>query len=431
MQTTTRNDLLDALRGVAIFGILLVNFRGGMGYRIPELDTVVALLLDVFVLNSFYPLFAFLFGVGFAIQLRRARPGRGIMWFYVRRMLSLFVIGCAHAILVWSGDVLTDYAVIGVMLAVFHRVSQRGVLVACVFFVGLHLGQQRVSAWLPSADRTPEEHRSAQLARAGWNEELSAAHDRRVRPEGRFTADVAIRWLYFTERVSSYFQWRILVRRDLLALCLFGFYVGRRRWLEQAPRVAWPHAAGAGVVAVLAGCALAYNRLISGGQPGVGRIAWMTENYGLTAAYVLGVIACAQTVWGARVLHVFVPVGRMALTNYLMQSLVMTCVLSSWGANMSAPPAFLFVTMNVAFFFLVQYQFSAWWLERWRWGPVEWLWRVMTYGQLIPMTGQGSGDPAADMRYAEGHLVKRPWSSSPARARAAAPIRESGDPRTA
>jgi hypothetical protein len=122
-------ELIDILRGFALLGILTVNFWGWSGESARSLDRIVSLVLDIAVSSSFYPLFSFLFGLGFAVQLLRARErGAGISALYLRRMLALFLIGAFHAIVVWQGDILVSYSLIGILLILLHRLSDRWLL---------------------------------------------------------------------------------------------------------------------------------------------------------------------------------------------------------------------------------------------------------------------------------------------------------------
>ena len=124
--SSERVELIDILRGFALLGILTVNFWGTSGESVRRLDLILSKTLDIVVSASFYPLFSFLFGLGFAVQLQRARArGAGIVLTYLRRMLALFLIGSFHAIVIWDGDILTWYALFGLVLIPLHRLSDR------------------------------------------------------------------------------------------------------------------------------------------------------------------------------------------------------------------------------------------------------------------------------------------------------------------
>jgi uncharacterized protein len=160
MTTTTlqpvqeRIAALDILRGFALFGILLVNmldFSGSalrantLGARGNELDQLVDAGIAFFAITKFYLLFSFLFGVGFAVQMRRMEAsGRPFVGFYVRRLAVLFAIGLAHAILLWEGDILRLYAVAGLLLLVVRRLPDAALLglagmIALVGLIGFAL----------------------------------------------------------------------------------------------------------------------------------------------------------------------------------------------------------------------------------------------------------------------------------------------------
>ena len=128
-----RNPVIDILRGFALFGILLVNFPGSEAARSGAADDAVRRLLSILVFGKFYTTFSFLFGLGFALQFLRAQSsGRRVVPVYLRRMLALFLIGLAHAVLVWQGDVLLVYAVMGLFLIPFRKRSIKALLPVAV-----------------------------------------------------------------------------------------------------------------------------------------------------------------------------------------------------------------------------------------------------------------------------------------------------------
>lgn len=106
----------------------------------------------------------------------------------------------------------------------------------------------------------------------------------------------------------------------------------------------------------------------------------------MTALYISG-IALIMTGWrgAAAWLRPLSAAGRIGLTNYLMQSTMMTLLFTRYGMNLEAPSTALWLMINVAFFFGVQLPFSRWWIARYRFGPAEWVWRTMTYGERQPM----------------------------------------------
>jgi len=131
-----RIEVVDILRGFAIVGILLVNMYGFAGMQLnPQsytgLDRIVVILVLLFAQAKFYSLFSFLFGWGMWIQMSRAiSKGINFVPLYLRRMLILLVIGILHGIFIWSGDILTVYAVLGMLLILFRKSSERTLKIA-------------------------------------------------------------------------------------------------------------------------------------------------------------------------------------------------------------------------------------------------------------------------------------------------------------
>jgi len=396
-----RIELFDILRGFAILGILLVNFRGPVTQGFQALDQTVSANLNLLVLGSFYPLFSFLFGLGFAIQLRRAESrAEGVTLLWIRRLAVLLLIGTAHAVLVWSGDILVDYALVGLLLVPLSRLPMRGIaaVILVLFVVQLQ----------PGRFREVLDRRGTPTVEAAMSEALAQgvrAEDARVRSDARmltgrtFAVDVEVRWERYAAKLSQWTDPAYLLTRDLLMIFLIGFWVGRRRWLE-AGRKGLP--AFVAIACVGAAAAVLGNLPIEA-SGAVQRLLRMLANYGVTVFYVAA-ISAAVAMGGAwlAALRVFAPVGRTALSNYLLQSVVMTWMFLPYGIGRGYPAASLFVLLHLVFFFAVQVPLSQWWLDRFRFGPVEWAWRCMVYGRVFVNRVRGSD-----------HLVGQPPAAEP------------------
>jgi uncharacterized protein len=244
-----RAELLDALRGFAVFGVLLVNaplffvpLRQSAlvaPASMPPLDLVVTALVTFFAQGKFYALFSFLFGIGAAIQLARA-DARGSRFgaFFSRRLLGLAAIGLVHLTLLWYGDILLIYAAVGVVLIAVARWRTRAIvtwagllLAAPVAIVSAIVGLLGVARWFPEA--------SAEIdaAFAGARAEIVAevARAARAYAEGPFAE-------LLRTRIA---EWSTLVGYGLLtavpeiaALFLLGFVVGRARPWERLEELA-------------------------------------------------------------------------------------------------------------------------------------------------------------------------------------------------
>jgi uncharacterized protein len=393
-----RFALIDVLRGVALLGILLVNFPGAVQSSV---DTAVARGIDLFVYRQFYSLFPFLFGLGCAIQLARWKRQANPTELYVRRMVMLFLIGMAHSVFIWSGDILVAYALIGLMLLPLQRVPPRGLLALIVILVVLLIEQPRIWSALEQRELRAEQVEEQVLARALYAE-------RRVTREqawfGQFTSeasyvrDTARRWSGFSSRIYGLTQvgpllgtgdgtfggagYYSLLGRDLILLFVLGFYVGRKRWLERLTtrrHMIWILLVGG----ALAATASSMGAIVDLALPEFDRLVYQGTKYGLTLLYVgiVGFLLTARQSISAW-LDGFAAAGTMALTTYLTQSLVMTWLFLPYGIGLPRLSYTAALLANITFFFYVQVAFSQWWLRRYHYGPAEWLWRSLTYGQV-------------------------------------------------
>jgi uncharacterized protein len=409
MASGERYAIIDIVRGFALFGVLLSNvllttqflaLPDSVREALPTAtwDTAVLFIADTLVTDKFYTLFSMLFGLGFAVQLHRAHQrGADIGPVYVRRLIVLFGLGALHGSLLWFGDVLHIYAILGFVLLFFARRSDRFVL-ACAVGVAAIGGAIPVLDWLAET--------------RGWTYPLL------------FGADVPVEDMYQIVAHGTYGQvlelnWRVHLLDygrpgfsgwigtwylDILWRFLLGFLVGRGM-LRAKGRISsdslrrlmvWTLSIG------LAGNAAMSARLNYG--------VWPIDN-GLVSALVramqeIWVLALAvgyvalltllyqRPTWD-RLLGGLAPVGRMALTNYVAQSAAMMALFYGAGLGLlghAGATACLALSVLV---FAGQIAFSRWWLDRYRFGPLEWLWRSLTYRRLQPLrlerlTGRGA-----------------------------------------
>jgi len=404
---------LDILRGYALFGVLLINMRN---FDVPGQEwtgTVdqVALWLTIALGDSkFWTLFSFLFGLGFALQLERAQA-RGVPFLrlYLRRLGVLLIFGTLHH-LIYGGDILFDYAVAGFLLPLFHASSIKTILlVASVSFVipmvqfGLDVRARELARVNPQvAQLAAREAAQREAQRVVGREEFL-----RLVTRGSFREYVAYRAQVFARRYASLdaYLWRPGGPGGILGgpfpLFLLGLYFGRRRVFQDLPsylpyvRKALPWGAGLGLAGTLVSVAgqwptqaVPYSqstRHFTG-------ILWFVGTPALSFSYAAAMILLVQKeVWMKR-LAPLAAIGRMALTNYLLQSLIFTTLFFGYGLGLYGaigPALNVAVTLLI---YTIQAALSVWWLGRFRFGPAEWLWRSLTYGKLQPMR---IGEPSA------------------------------------
>jgi uncharacterized protein len=402
LPTDTRERLvvLDVLRGLALLGVLLGNsfrlysgmFVGGLGpsYRLTSLDVVAAWFINLIVQSKAQTLLTFLFGFGFAAQLLRGRErGQPVVGLYVRRMLALAAFGALHIALLWWGDVLWTYAVAGFWLLAFLRVSNRTRLIAAgllIFIPGAIMSvpgmHERASALLYPPD-----------AWKIYSERLLAAI--------RGSDHAAVLWeqirffpLFSAGGIYSYEPW--LVGRFLL-----GYVVGAKGWfardgadhLPAFRRILYVGLAFGAIgltMNVLGMLGITRGGGPRGGEPSAARSIALTfcrefDYLGLAAVYLAGTVLLFQRPGARRLLRLLAPAGRMPLTVYLSQSLIMTGLLYGWGLGWGddlAPAGYIPLCFAV---FAAQVLGCHLWLRRFRFGPLEWAWRALVYLRPPPM----------------------------------------------
>ncbi|NOK10682.1 DUF418 domain-containing protein [Corallococcus exercitus] len=400
-----RVHALDALRGFALVGVFISNSLSSFSGRMllpreqalalgaAPLDVAVNSLFGLLIDQKFVTLFTFLFGLGFALQLTRAE-GRGasIVPVYRRRLAVLLGIGLVHMFGVWVGDILSTYAVVGFMLLPFRKCSDKAVLVwAAVLLFALPITFTVGQRVLPVVLNGAAEVERAQKA----TRDAEAAH------RAEFLAGLSSDSVLTTQWANVRFGWagmnnpnRPLLLSIVLGRFLLGLWAGRRGLIQDVERhrpllrrlAAW----GLGVGTTIGLLVLVLNLVYRGVASPPGWLAWLRTprdvgylfmGTGYAAAFAL----LFQKERWRKVLGVFEPAGRMALTSYLMQSVMSLCLYDGWGLGLIArtPPSR--TVLLCAVLFAGQLAFSHWWLARFRFGPVEWLWRSLTYGRVQSM----------------------------------------------
>ena len=378
---------LDVLRGIALFGIFIMNMPGfshsvfaPLPADLAPLDAWVSWLRDLLFSGKFNLMFGLLFGIGFHLQLGRleaARPGSGAVAIYARRLAVLLAIGLVHAALLWSGDVLVVYAVLGFGLLAIRRWSDRAVLSLLVFCLVFPAIAEALRPLLLSI--------STEAIGAFEVEDYLLSNDAAF-GHGSFLDAMAetlrvFAW-YYRSALGAYSLGVFYVQ--MATGILLGVLVGRRGWVERLPALREPirrtHLAALGVAFAAGALSLAFSAL---GATGLDTLAKSLGRPALMAFYALSVLRLLAWPGAARWLRPFALAGRMPLSNYLLQTLLGLVVFYGWGLgfwNRVSPS--VEVALATGLYFLVQLPLSAAWLARFRYGPVEYVWRRLTYGRL-------------------------------------------------
>ena len=393
-----RSHFLDGLRGLALFGILIVNMAGFIGFGMNDeagraaaigsaLDDLAELTMEWLFTGKFYSIFSLLFGIGFAIQLSRLEArGEGIRR-YVRRLSILFGIGLAHLLLLWFGDIVALYALMGLVLLLFRKASDGSLL---VWAVVLWLVPVFWSAMIHLAGVDP----SKPIYDAGLRALALFGIDTETGPlpyyrDRNYIEQLAVHPPEMLFRLGDLvYQMRF---SKVLAMFLIGLWVGRRA-LYADPAAHRPLLRRVATIGLGAGLPLAFARAaVDLAAPETPATRVLTEAlYSIsTPTLALGYAAGAALLWanGRRLLLEWAaPAGRMALTNYLMQTVLQGLIFYGWGLALVGRFGLAFIYPFALALFAFQLAYSRWWLSRYRFGPVEWVWRSLTYGKRQPMS---------------------------------------------
>ncbi|MDQ1289365.1 MAG: uncharacterized protein QG622_2931 [Actinomycetota bacterium] len=368
---------IDALRGFALLGILVVNIAffatacpwhgvDDPAYGSP-LDTAVRAVVALLFELKFYLLFSFLFGYSFTLQLASAwRSGARFVPRFLRRLSGLFVIGTAHMLLFFHGDILTTYAVLGLVLLAVHRIRPRTAMIVAGTLVALVAIQLLVVAVVegsPPAD-------PARAIEAG----MRSAEALRGGP-----GDVIVEHL---RSLPKMLQALAAFQAPLaLAAFLVGLAAGQVGWLADLPRhdrfLRRLQTAGF-PVGILGSIPFALTGGTTRLNLGALALTVVTAPW-LSAAYAATVLRiCCSGRSGHRLTDGLAPAGRMSLTNYLGQSVICAVIFTGWGSGLVGRTSPAEALATAFLIFCGQLLFSAYWMSRHPYGPAEWVLRTVT-----------------------------------------------------
>ena len=368
LDPSSRVGSIDALRGIALFGVLAINLETEFRISIFQqflphpsdqgLGRLIDSALDIFVDMKAFALFSLLFGVGLAIQFERLGYAERRTSLLVRRLLVLLVFGLIHLFLIWNGDILTEYALAGLVVLPFLFGPTWLMAIGCATFLALFLLQPLLPTLFPFPGH-------AWLA-----EHVREANQ--IYANGTFPEILQFR----IREVAAFLPLHSYVFPRTLGLFLLGALSWRMGLFEAAPRMMrwlWPAAAlliGGGLILTVALPA----------QHSLGPAGTVL----LALGYAGLVVAIEATKSGRRWLRWAEPLGRMAFTNYIMQSIILSFVFYGYGLGLFGKLDSVAGLAVVLAVYIAQVMFSRLWLDRFRYGPIEWLWRTLMYGRAPP-----------------------------------------------
>lgn len=389
-----RHLILDLLRGFALIGIAMANFpefalwtflSSNEQAALPtaHIDSTVRFLQYMLVDGKFYTIFSLLFGIGFSIILMR--HGRKV---FVRRMLLLVLIGFIHLMFIWSGDILLLYAVAGLLLTVFVGFSDRSLLVLALALILVPVGIDALcESW--GIDY------AASFYDAWWRS--AEAHGIN---EGNFAT-----WLRDAESYPEVFAflvqgaheriWEFVSGHRLpkvLGLFMIGYLIGKHQLyasLEEWPikKVFWAFFCIGLPTSVLYAWSATHGEQWGGA---LHSLLYAVSVIPLAFAYATGICLLYRRHTNGVAFRWIAAPGRMALTNYISQSLIGIVIFYGIGFGLGISFGLIHIELTALAVFVIQIVCSWQWLRFFCFGPLEWVWRMLTYGHFFPIRKKNS-----------------------------------------
>lgn len=395
IQPKERFMILDVLRGIALLGICLANFPEFSLYTFQksevvasmptvEIDRMVRYLQYLFIDGKFYTLFSLLFGIGFSIILSNAqrKEVNGFRIFY-RRMWILALFGAVHLMFIWSGDILLLYALLGMLLPLFRKLSDKKLLWLSAGFIVFPVVVDAL-ATLGGVNLSEPAVRLQQYYCGLYG----------------ITDDNFGIWLRDADSYGDVF--RFLVQGafvcvqefidghralKVMGLFLLGYYIGRNRlYANLTERKKW--LVKVCKISFLIGFPLSLLYAWSGANNHPAGLVWHSFLYAVSVvpmglAYMTGICLLFLRKEEWRLWKLLAAPGRMALTNYIGQSTIGILLFYGIGLGLGASVGLTGTELIAAGVFLFQIVFCKIWLHYFQFGPLEWIWRMLTYGRWL------------------------------------------------
>lgn len=399
ISSVNRIDYIDLIRGIAVFGILIANLRwfslyvpGKQGLFVyPEIDKTVWLLQNIFIEGKFYSIFSLLFGWGIAIQIKRSKTADIATAKFIRRRLGfMLLLGGFHLFFLWEGDIVFLYGLVGFVLLAMRKLSNKTLLLtgiglllspALLYLFKMHL------PWLnwPSDVLGKLGEQIYQLF--GFVNQDASRNDA-LRTSSLINllrinwGDVPYRfsYLFFVSRIPK-----------VLGAMLVGLVIGRTEFypnlMKHKNKLIWVSILGLLVFIPLNYVLFhflensdAYYALQPAGL--YYSMVYALTVFPLALVYMITFALLFENKRIHKLLKPILAIGKMAFTNYIMHSLIGIAIFYGLGFGLMEQFGPLAWTVLGVLIFTVQILYSNIWLKYFKFGPIEWIWRSLTYGKL-------------------------------------------------
>jgi len=377
---TERSLPIDVLRGISIFGILMVNmlsFHSPILYVDPleftntELDLKTYQMIDIFFQASFYPLFSFLFGFSLFL-LKRSIDRRGLPFHSIatRRFVFLFIIGIVHAFFIWHGDILINYSILAFLLLAMVQLSGRTLLKIGISL--LIIPNVLITLLLFAAEET--------LPTEGYNQGFNHKAEE--------VTEIYKNGSYWEVTIQRFQDWSFVNNVDsilyfiisIFPMFILGAAFYKFSTLDSIYRPQWIKVM---VILGVIGVVIKSSPYILGHRLDVEYAQDMIGGPILSLFYIFSIYYLCSQFPLNKIWTYLQNVGKMSITNYLFQSVVLTFIFYGYGLGFYGEISIFHGTILAILVFILQILMSHLWLQKYDTGPVEWLWRGITYKKFL------------------------------------------------
>lgn len=400
---TQRLELPDMLRGFAIFGILMVNMlwmNAPVGFSFSNLsmwegptDKAFEFVIRFLFEGKFYILFSFLFGYSFYLFLQKQTHEQpSVLKYYIWRLILLVLMGALHVLLLWPGDILLFYGLFGLLMVLFRHKRNRALIIWAIILLFIPVILMTLSVLMVNfALSVPETASAIEASLMEQQESVALIIDNalRIYPTGSFSEIIKMRLTEYQLLLPAV----LFFYPNVLAMFLIGLIAARKgslsnpfqnislikKWFFLGLLI--------GIPANLAYAYISINHSLNDINY-LTTLAMFCSGFGspfLTLSYISGIILLLNKGFMNSLKLWLMAVGRMALTNYLMHSIIAAFLFHSYGLGLYGQVSVWQGIILCIAIFVIQIRFSIVWLKYFKFGPLEWLWRSLTYLKWQPL----------------------------------------------
>jgi len=390
-QVNNRIDLLDVYRGFAILGIFVVNITIMNSTFLNQdefakqwtstIDQITERVLQLFFYTKFFPIFSLLFGLGISMQaLKLLEKNKLSSSFFTRRMFFLFIFGALHILLLWSGDVLNIYALLGLLTIIFLKKSNKLILILSAIILFFPFYDQVFEYVFQLLNFQPETYLS----------NYTGETVNQIIKNGTYQQGVKLRLLEYLANIPVLF---VYLGPIALSMFLLGLYLGKNKIYESLESFIKQIKIPLLLITIITNIyrILFLFVFIKLEIFKIELVRTLLIKLMVISDVIMGLFYLWLIGWlwyNTKWIKILSPLkyaGRMALTNYIMQSFIGVILFTSIGFKLyeTLSPSQTLGTAILVFVF--QVIVSKFWLTYFKFGPLEWIWRCLTYKRLIPI----------------------------------------------